>query len=265
MLWTIALALVTTNLFDALLSNDIMLIRDGIANANAEELNMPNNQGHTPLIWASEQGRAEVVNLLLAAGASVQITDRDGWTALAAASFSGHGQQNETVQLLLEVDPSPSHVDLPDGSGRTPLMLAVNRNHFGVVSLLLGAGADVNKRDKDKHSALLVAADRGHSTIANLLISAGADINAADNYNAPSNYGRTALCIAAIQGHVEFAQTMLVAGAAVDPLDGAHWTPLFHAAGSDNKKLAKLLLSHGADPTAQSKNGWTPFMVSESC
>jgi ankyrin repeat protein len=263
LLTTVMLAVATANLFDILLGNDeILSLREAIESASIEELDQPNDEGHTPLIWASEQGRSEVVKILLHAGAPILSTDRDdGWTALAAASFSPFGQQVEVVQQLLKADPSPSHVNLGDKGGRTALMKAVNRNFTDIVSILLRAGADVNQRDQSKHSALLVAADGGHTGIARLLISAGADMNAADNYAAPSNYGRTALCIASIHGHNDFAEAMLIAGATVDPLDGSHWTPLFHAAGLDNKKLAKMLLKHGADATHQSKNGWNPLMV----
>lgn len=48
--------------------------------------------GQTPLNLAARHGYADVVRVLLAAGACADHADCDGWTALRAAAWGGHTQ-----------------------------------------------------------------------------------------------------------------------------------------------------------------------------
>ncbi|KAI9278721.1 hypothetical protein BDA99DRAFT_600336 [Phascolomyces articulosus] len=55
--------------------------------------------GTTPLIYAACFGKTEVVQILLNAGAKVDVQDKRGWTALMWATTNNHSQ---VVELLLE-------------------------------------------------------------------------------------------------------------------------------------------------------------------
>ncbi|PVH76897.1 ankyrin, partial [Cadophora sp. DSE1049] len=46
--------------------------------------------GRTALHYASAQGHAEVIGILLEAGADIDAVDEDGWTALHVAADCGH-------------------------------------------------------------------------------------------------------------------------------------------------------------------------------
>jgi cytohesin len=48
-----------------------------------------NNDGWTPIWWASFNGHLEVVQALIAAGADVNKADNDGSTPISWATFSG--------------------------------------------------------------------------------------------------------------------------------------------------------------------------------
>ncbi len=41
-------------------------------------------------MFAEDSGRLDIANALIAAGASVDVQNRDGWTALMWAADSGH-------------------------------------------------------------------------------------------------------------------------------------------------------------------------------
>ena len=62
--------------------------------------------------------------------------------------------------------------------GGTPLHIGANQGRIEVVRALLGAGANVNARERDGWTPLHYAAIRGHTGIAKTLIAAGAGVNA---------------------------------------------------------------------------------------
>ena len=78
----------------------------------------------TPLHEASENGRADGVKRLLAAGADVNAKDRDGRTLT----------ESKVVETFWGGD-----VNAKDISGVTPLQYAIHKSHADVVELLLKA------------------------------------------------------------------------------------------------------------------------------
>jgi len=84
-------------------------------------------------------------------------------------------------------------VNARDSSGRTALMLAVNRGNLDVLRHLLSApGCNVNARHREGSSALHFAASLGNEASVRALIDAGAMINCVDTSN------NTPLLLAAI-------------------------------------------------------------------
>ncbi len=59
--------------------------------------------------------------------------------------------------------------------GQTPLLAASANGCTGVVTALLGAGADKDARDKDEVTALHAASAAGHLQVVRALVAAGAD------------------------------------------------------------------------------------------
>ena len=53
-------------------------------------VDLQGNEGETALSLASQRGRLEIVNTLLANGTDVNLPDQKGWTALMWASQEGH-------------------------------------------------------------------------------------------------------------------------------------------------------------------------------
>lgn len=64
------------------------------------KLEATDRHGQTPLNLAARHGYADVVRVLLAAGASADHADCDGWTALRAAAWGGHTQVHSQPSLL---------------------------------------------------------------------------------------------------------------------------------------------------------------------
>ena len=93
--------------------------------------------GSTALLFAARSGDVESARLLLAAGANVNDELPDGMSALTLAARSG---RTEMAKLLIERGANPN----ANGTGYTPLHVAVLVGDFDVVAALIARGADPN-------------------------------------------------------------------------------------------------------------------------
>ena len=76
----------------------------------------------TALIAAAHLGHVEVVRMLIAAKAPLDHVNNLKWTALIESIVLGDGGKNhtETLRALVEAG---ANINIPDGSGSTPLKL----------------------------------------------------------------------------------------------------------------------------------------------
>jgi ankyrin repeat protein len=108
---------------------------------------------HTPLCTAvSTQCEDEkiddkiaVINLLVDAGASLLRVDRISNSALQICITKWPAQPRVAAALLAR---DPTLLELRDGTGKTPLQVAVTIKSVEMVRFLISAGADVHKCDK---------------------------------------------------------------------------------------------------------------------
>lgn len=120
--------------------------------------------GSTPLIRAAENGRTEIVRMLLEQGASVQDTNNSGGTALIeACDYRGN---SDTARLLIE---NKADIEAKDCLDVTPLMKASLNGHANTVRLLLAQGADPTLINKQCQTALSWAEERKHDGIVQAL------------------------------------------------------------------------------------------------
>jgi hypothetical protein len=91
--------------------------------------------GATRLMFASEMGHLNVVQLLVDEGADINAKSNNGLTALMIASGIGH---REIVQLLIA---EGADVNAKKDNGETALMLASQKGHREIVQLLIAEGA----------------------------------------------------------------------------------------------------------------------------
>ena len=93
----------------------------------------------TALIAAAHLGHVEIVEALIDAGAPLDHVNNLDWTALIESIVLGDGGRRHvaTLQALVEAG---ADVNLADGSGRTPLQLAIERGYTEMARILRAAG-----------------------------------------------------------------------------------------------------------------------------
>jgi hypothetical protein len=120
-------------------NGDTTAVRDCLSTGEDFTWTYPPDRS-TPLYWASRRGHADVVRLLLEAGACPQGKTVQGWTALMAACYQGH---TEAVLLLLSTEAGHAVLEEQDQEGRNALYFAVRYNNVGATQALLQHGADI--------------------------------------------------------------------------------------------------------------------------
>jgi uncharacterized protein len=102
--------------------------------------NVTSRYDGTALIAAAHLGHADVVRILIRAGAPLDHVNNLGWTALIESIVLGDGGARHlaTLEALVEAG---ADVNLPDRAGQTPLALARGRGYGTMVARLERAGA----------------------------------------------------------------------------------------------------------------------------
>ncbi len=218
--------------------------------------NVADRKGVTAMMYAARKDQLEVVKTLLAHGADVNLQDKSGWTALMVAIKKNHP---EIARALLEKGANPHIVD---STGWNALNLAAVEGYHEIVKALLDHGVDTNGRSSEDKTALMMAAKGGSAETVDVLFDYHANLTVHDHL------GATALMYAAREGRVEVIARFAEYFAKlpddkrlniVDQADGSDWTALTWAVKKEQLKAAKALIKAGADYNHKDSEG-TPLL-----
>jgi ankyrin repeat protein len=164
-------------------------------------VDMQDNNGATPLIFAVRYGRMDAVRYLLANGADPNLPDNHGFTPLHHAFFA------DRPDIIHALRTNGANVSIADAQGMTPFDYAINRRQYQVASMLRGAQQDVNAEDANGDTPLQRAVRSRDVKQAAFLLKQGADANRYDRQ------GYTPLMHAAFNGDNMMLNTLIQFGA----------------------------------------------------
>jgi ankyrin repeat protein len=233
------------------------------------DVNTPDVDGSTALLYATYAVDHEMVRALLKAGAKANVTNHYGASPLAEA-VKLVDVDLVTQLLAAHADPNSPNVD-----GETGLMIASSLGSLKIAQLLVAKGADVNAVENFRgQTALMWAAAEYHPDIVDLLLAHGANVKLrakADDWPRQMTSepraqfrqtgGLTALLYAARSGCNECAVSIVKAGADVNQPNPDGVTPLINAIDNRSYDMAMFLLDKGANPGAWDMYGRTPIYV----
>jgi ankyrin repeat protein len=187
--------------------------------------------GDSAILTAVYHRQKEIVNLLVARGATLSIFD-----ACAA------GETDRVERLLSESASGAPGVNDYSPDGWTPLHLAAFFGHAKVAELLIAHHADVlaRSRGRNGNTPLHAALAGNHKFVAGLLIGHGADVNA------PDAQGWRPLHLAAANNNMDAIKALIAQGADVHAPNGEAKTPLSLATEKNYREAAALLRRFGA-------------------
>src|SRR5688572_3026291 len=286
----------------------LLLKRGADPNATSRVLSFPKDRfglegvltilprgGWPALMYAARDGGDRAAAVLVDGGASVNVADAEGTTALVRAIQNAH---YDTAAVLLEKGADPN---LADSTGMAALYAAVDMNTLGevygrparkvndkrtaldAIALLLERGADPNARLRqptltrahtpgesslgDGTTPLMRAAKHGDHRAMRLLLAKGADVSVVQRS------GGTALMFACGLGRgtsafaedvgveadmLKSAQLAIEHGADVNLANGQGGTAAHFAAQSGFESVISLLAQHGARLDVKDKQGRVP-------
>ena len=264
------------------------LLLEHHAEVNASDI----RDGSTPLHMAVYYGRSKFVSLLLAAGARVNLENKEGRTPLSLAVENG---SLEVVKALLaaKADPNAGHKDVPllnaiyknnpaaaeillqaganpnrkspihwamhldhtyysDGLEITPLLLAILNDQLPMVELLLKYKTDPDDAQTSDHAVLFTAL--GYPDILKALLDAGAKVDVRDETDVSSSGARGGL---GTPGSFQSRLNQIINTDQKRNADQKRTPLLFAAGGESNVEAVSELLQHGANPDATDGRGNT--------
>ena len=148
--------------FDALAAGDISRFKE----VAASDVDRVSHDGWTLLHLAAFYGEAEAVRWLLDEGASIEAVSRNGSANQPLhAALAGVGNA-EVIDLLIEAG---ADLGFTGGGGVTPLHLAAARGDSATAERLLAHDVDPEAETSDGKTAADLAGERGHRSLAALL------------------------------------------------------------------------------------------------
>ncbi|CAD8092465.1 unnamed protein product [Paramecium sonneborni] len=249
---------------------------------NGAQINQPGQFKMTPLIIASAYGHYDLVKYLIEQGAKVLSKDKYGRSSCIMAARNGN------LKILSILLYNGAEFNMPDSSKNTPLHYAAAYGFPECIEELMKAGADQNLPNSWKLTPLSVALQKNHLGVVKILLNyPSTDVNCKDDE------GRTLISSSLNRFNADSFEYMkyliLEKNANVKTPDLQDKTPLHYAVLISRKNvkqyyqkwnemmkaekqdiknnyeqlisdLIELLINAGADANVPDVNGQTPFI-----
>uniref|UniRef100_A0ABD2WG24 Uncharacterized protein n=1 Tax=Trichogramma kaykai TaxID=54128 RepID=A0ABD2WG24_9HYME len=198
------------------------------------QVNVLDKFGNAPLHYALVFHRGTMAALLLKNGANPNLANKDGSTPLHIICQNVYDNK-DFLKMLFEFSNDkfqPVQIDTRDKlGGNTPLHLAIKKKHKNMAEFLLRRGADPNSANAQGFTSLhFISQNYRNDNWPKKFFEICRDVQQTLEVDAQNNLGKTPLHLAL-------------------------------ALESDDKEVAEILLTNGANPNLADSRGFTPLHV----
>ncbi|XP_052438349.1 transient receptor potential cation channel subfamily A member 1-like [Carassius gibelio] len=217
------------------------IIRLIVSVVGPEELNVQDEQGRTPLHWAVEQDQLHGCALLLELGADPNILNSAMMGPLHLAVTKRY---NHLVEVLFQSS-DKTDANLEGDLGNTPVMLACCTNNCEAIQFLFEHGAKMCIQNKLGHYAIHTVAFAGAKEAMELVLKIGEELGLSTSVhiNYLDKTKSTPLHLAVRGGNIEVIKLCIIKGARVDQQQCDKSTALHFACTQGAMEAVKIMLS----------------------
>lgn len=240
-------------------------------------VNARTETGDTALMVAAKANQANCFLELITAGADLGLINNNGESAMQLAKKSVFGSSmadilkraivtgtticssnievfsllhfvigiGNTVLLTMTLQQLAEGINMHDGLGLTPTLVALKAGHAEAFRLLIMAGADIGVKSKDGQTVVSILQDRAYSDDRNRFEEILLGAMLAHGLKGYSEF--KALHFAARMGNLSALLQLLKMGFPINSLDENGYSPLMLASKEGHPDACKLLLQRGAD------------------
>lgn len=221
---------------------------------NGADYNAQNCLSQSPLHLAVDKDQFNCCEKLLEnENIQVNIKDKNDDTPLHYAAK--HGRMKTCIVLL---NHSKTEVNVKNKKGQGPLHVAAHEDHSDVIRLLMERGADWKMQDKTAHLPIHYAAQKGFPESCEALIfKCNNDADRDKQLKTALRDGKTPLMLAAKGGHHKCCSKLMKTN--INAKDKQNQSALHYAAIGGFENTVAELLSMGANPNTQNKEGKAPI------
>eukprot|EP00833_Pecoramyces_ruminatium_P001730 jgi/Orpsp1_1/1175762/evm.model.c7180000055119.2 len=212
------------NLLNLLFIHDIHF---DLKTKSFDELN-----GYGLMLRALLYNQFDIVNYLIQFGINKNKIYKNIFTPLTYATYTHIDQ----VKFLVE---RGADINVIDGYGHTPLMIASGHGRIKTVQYLVNNGADIHKKNAKGYNALLLSSKYGHFLVLKYLVEKGAHLNE------KNNKGDNVLHLSVRHGNLSIIKYLIKSGVSVEEKDCRGYNILMLAAFFGNIEIVQYLIEIG--------------------
>ena len=216
--------------------------------ARGADVNATDKDGDTPLHLAAMFGQTGKAKYLVEKGAATQAVNKYGATPLHYAA-----ERRRTDTALLGLLTAKAGADPLDKEGRTPLFRAVDADAPDTVKWLIENGASPDKAKADGELPLHRALTLDYGKVVSVLCEKGANVNAA------TKDGLTLLMYFTLRDKPETVQRLLTLKASPNAKGEGGRSAMHAAASQGNQKVMEWFLAANGDINLADGEGRTPL------
>ena len=196
------------------------------------DADMADNQGWTAFHHSTKNGKYELVNFFIYAGADIQCKTKHGRNCLHIAARNGHLSLCKNL-----IDKYNFDVNVADNGGWTAFHFSARNGSYELFKLFADMGASINMKSNEGWNCLHIAAKAGHVNLCKMLIER-------QNFNVyvTDNDGRTVLHHSAELGSYELVNFFVNKGADIQLKSKSGRNCLTIAAFHGHSDLCKKLI-----------------------